>query len=87
MDHEASQPDPTTVGATRRSFLARSAKKAAYLTPVILAVGAQPAHAGVSACGQTGSPCFGQNDCCGGFSCVDGMGEMVSMGMVGTCEP
>ncbi|MCP3903373.1 MAG: hypothetical protein GY715_07030 [Planctomycetes bacterium] len=84
--NEEDTPETTPDVASRRSFLARSAKKAAYLTPVVMAVGAQQAHAGLSVCGQTGSPCFGQNDCCGGWSCVNGMGAMVMMGMMGTCQ-
>jgi hypothetical protein len=86
MSKEDTGSNPAERDASRRSFLARSAKKAVYMTPVIMAVGAQQAHAGVSACGTTGSPCTSNADCCGGFSCLDGMGEMVMMGGTGTCQ-
>ncbi|NNF44140.1 MAG: hypothetical protein HKN62_14065, partial [Phycisphaerales bacterium] len=38
------------------------------------------AHAGVSACGQTGSPCTTDLDCCVGWTCAG-----ASMMMAGTC--
>ncbi len=60
----------------RRVFIGRVAKKAAYLAPAVLALkAARTATAGPSACGQTGSPCATNPDCCGGFVCqqMDGM--------------
>ncbi len=54
----------------RRVFIGRVAKKAAYVAPAVLALKAvQTAHAGPSACGQAGSPCATDLDCCGGFTC------------------
>ena len=55
----------------RRVFLGQVAKKAAYVAPAVLALkAAQTAHAGPSGCGQTGSPCATDADCCGGFLCL-----------------
>ncbi len=56
----------------RRVFIGRVATKAAYVTPAILALkAAQTTYgAGPSGCGQTGSPCNTDLDCCGGFSCL-----------------
>lgn len=54
----------------RRVFIGRVAKKAAYVAPAVLALqAASKAKAGVSACGETGSPCAVDGDCCGGFLC------------------
>lgn len=54
----------------RRVFLGRVAKKVAYVAPAVLALRAsQTAHGGASACGETGSPCAVDADCCGGFVC------------------
>ncbi len=57
----------------RRAFIGRVAKKAAYVAPAVLALqAASKAKAGASACGQTGSPCATDGDCCGGFLCETG---------------
>ncbi|MBT8484124.1 MAG: hypothetical protein HKO59_05060 [Phycisphaerales bacterium] len=55
------------------------AKKSVYVTPVILALTSRDAHAGVSGCGQTGSPCTTDLDCCVGWTCT------TSMMMVSAC--
>ena len=67
----------------RRAFIGRVAKKAAYVAPAVLALqAASKAKAGVSGCGQTGSPCTIAADCCGGFFCLQTMG----MGMGDPCS-
>ena len=55
----------------RRVFIGRVARKAAYVAPAALALkAAQTTYAGPSGCGETGSPCNTDLDCCGGFSCL-----------------
>ena len=55
----------------RRVFIGRVLKKAAYVAPAVLALkAAQNSYAGVSGCGQTGSPCDTDLNCCGGFFCL-----------------
>ncbi|MEE8460198.1 MAG: hypothetical protein V3S08_09995 [Phycisphaerales bacterium] len=55
----------------RRVFIGRVARKAAYVAPAVLALkAAQTTYAGPSGCGQTGSPCLTDPDCCGGFLCL-----------------
>jgi hypothetical protein len=55
----------------RRVFIGTVAKRAAYIAPAVLALkAAQTTYAGPSACGQTGSPCNTDVDCCGGFFCL-----------------
>ena len=55
----------------RRVFIGRVARKTAYVAPAVLALkAAQTTYAGPSGCGQTGSPCNTDLDCCGGFSCL-----------------
>ncbi len=57
----------------RRVFLGQVAKKAAYVAPAVLALkAARTATAGPSGCGQTGSPCTTDADCCAGFTCQTG---------------
>ncbi len=54
----------------RRVFIGRVARKAAYVAPAALALkAAQTTYAGPSGCGETGSPCNIDSDCCGGFLC------------------
>ena len=61
----------------RRAFLGRVAKKAVYVAPAVMVLkAARTAHAGISGCGQTGSPCAEASDCCTGFMCKDMMGQM-----------
>ena len=69
----------------RRVFVGRVIRKAAYVAPAVLALkAAQSSYAGPSGCGQTGSPCNTDLDCCGGFTCQN-MG-MACAGMMGcTC--
>ena len=70
----------------RRVFLGRVAKKAAYVAPAVLALkAAQTAHAGISGCGQTGSPCATDVDCCGGFTCQNMAGMPCGGGPQCTC--
>ena len=66
------------LGTTRRAFLCSSARKAAYVTPVVLAMAASEVRAGSvwdSTCADNTSPCTVDGDCCGGLTCV-----------VGTCQ-
>ena len=79
MESDNQREEPRPIG--RRVFLGRVAKKAAYVAPAVLALkAAQTAHAGISGCGQTGSPCTTDADCCGGFICE-------KMGVPCTSEP
>ena len=54
--------------SSRRSFLRGVGKKTAYLAPVFLALSASKAHAASgefdSTCGDAGSPCTANGDCC-----------------------
>ena len=53
-----------------RMNASRVAKKAAYVAPAVMVLkAARTAHAGVSGCGETGSPCTADVDCCPGFIC------------------
>ena len=71
----------------RRAFLGRVAKKAAYVAPAVMVLqAAQTAHAGISGCGQTGSPCVDNQDCCGGFTCRDMQGMPCGGAMFCECE-
>ena len=73
MEYDNQRKEPRPIH--RRVFLGRVAKKAAYVAPAVLVLkAAQTAHAGVSGCGQTGSPCLVDADCCGGFFCTQTMG-------------
>ena len=61
------------LGTTRRAFLRNSARKASYVTPVVLAMAASEVQAGSvwdSTCADKNSPCAVQGDCCGGLVCV-----------------
>ncbi len=71
----------------RRVFIGLVAKKAVYVAPAVMVLkAAQTAHAGISGCGQTGSPCLFDPDCCGGFTCQT-MAGMECDGMADcTCE-
>ncbi|NNF44141.1 MAG: hypothetical protein HKN62_14070 [Phycisphaerales bacterium] len=66
--------------SSRRGFLGTAAGRAAYLAPAVLALTSRDAVAGVSGCGQTGSPCATDLDCCVGWNCTG-----ASMMMAGTC--
>ncbi len=71
----------------RRVFLGRVAKKAAYVAPAVLALkAARTASAGPSACGETGSPCATDLDCCGGFTCLQMSGMPCGGNPQCTCE-
>jgi hypothetical protein len=54
--------------SNRRQFLGHVGKKAAYVTPVFLALSASQALAASgefdSTCGDVGSPCTVDGDCC-----------------------
>jgi hypothetical protein len=60
---------------SRREMLRMGGKKALYLTPVVMTLAASHAHAGsndpfLSWCGNAGSPCVVQEDCCPGLQCI-----------------
>ena len=59
----------------RRAFIGRVAKKAAYVAP-----------AGISGCGEAGSPCTTDADCCAGFIC-EIMGAPCTSEPECECEP
>lgn len=63
------------LGTTRRAFLRSSARKAAYITPVVLTMAASEVRAGSvwdSTCADNTSPCTVDGDCCGGLTCMTG---------------
>ena len=71
----------------RRAFIGRMAMKAAYITPAVVALKAsRKSYAGVSGCGQTGSPCLTDTDCCGGFACVKPNMMACAAAMNCTCQ-
>lgn len=71
----------------RRVFLGRMAIKAAYIAPAVLALkAARTTYAGPSGCGQSGSPCAADGDCCAGFFCVKMNGMPCGGAMGCTCE-
>lgn len=85
MESGNQQEEPRPV--RRRVFLGRVAKKAVYVAPAVMTLkAAQTAHAGISACGETGSPCQADADCCGGFVCLLGNGMPCPGGVPCTCE-
>ena len=54
----------------RRVFFGKVARKAAYVAPAALALkAAQRTYAGASGCGEGGSPCNVNGDCCGSWDC------------------
>ena len=56
----------------RRVFLGRVAKKAVYVAPAVMVLkAATKAHAGISMCGEDGSPCTTDADCCPAFVCEE----------------
>jgi hypothetical protein len=70
-------PDGRALAAavTRRAFMHGLARKARYVTPVVLGLVASEARAGShgdydSTCGEVGSPCQAGPDCCAGLNCV-----------------
>ncbi len=86
-DREARQMGEEPRPIRRRVFIGRVAKKAAYVAPAVLALkAATTAHAGISACGQTGSPCLTDADCCVGFFCLNMAGMPCEPSDTGTCE-
>ncbi len=68
MEHDNQREEPRHFH--RRVFLGRVAKKAVYVAPAVMVLkAATKAHAGISMCGETGSLCMTDADCCPGFLC------------------
>lgn len=59
---------------TRRDFLRKSGRRAMYVTPIVLSLGASVKAAALSGfdstCGETGSPCTADGDCCDALTCT-----------------
>ena len=73
----------------RRVFIGSVARKAAYVAPAVLALkAAQTTYAGTSGCGQAGSPCATDVDCCTGmgFTCKRPNSNPCTGQMNCTCE-
>jgi hypothetical protein len=67
------ETSPRVEENSRRDFLKRVGRRAAYLTPIVLTLTAREARAGSgfhSTCGDAGSPCLEHADCCTGLLCV-----------------
>lgn len=66
--------DRAATPTTRRAFIRGAAKKALYVTPVVMTLAASEARAGSgdfdSACGDEGSPCGEHADCCPPLMCL-----------------
>ncbi|MCH7591688.1 MAG: nucleotidyltransferase family protein [Planctomycetes bacterium] len=83
--------DRERTATTRRGFIHGVARKALYVTPVVMTLSAQRARAGSAAdfdsgCGEGGSPCTVNADCCeprtcDGSDCCGAAGEMCNMDM------
>jgi hypothetical protein len=66
-----SAPHESQATTTRRSFVKSVGKKALYVTPVVVTLTANEAHAASPAsCIQYGSPCTVHEDCCS-LNCDD----------------
>lgn len=66
VEHEERSP-------TRRAFLRGTVRKAVYVTPVVLTLSASQVRAGSvwdSTCGDEGSPCALNEECCS-LMCTD----------------
>ena len=66
VEHEEGSP-------TRRAFLLGTVRKAVYVTPVVLTLSASQVRAGSvwdSTCGDEGSPCTLNEECCS-LMCTD----------------
>ena len=66
---ESNEASPTdadneTRTSSRRAFVGGMARKAAYVSPVILAFGTRKAHAFGASCLPFASPCVVNADCC-----------------------
>ncbi len=71
----APAPNDTAPPPSRRAFLSGALRKAVYVTPVIMTFAASQARAGSvvdSNCGDAGSPCAVDGDCCSGLTCPIG---------------
>ena|GEM_PF-777104 len=66
--------DKAATPTTRRAFIRGAAKKALYVTPVVMTLAASEARAGSadfdSTCGDKGSPCTEHADCCPPLMCM-----------------
>lgn len=73
----------------RRGFLVGAARRAAYVAPAVLAISAaRRAGAGGPSCGDAGSPCAVDGDCCTSpaFLCKKANGMPCAGAMGCTCQ-
>lgn len=64
---------PGGSGTSRRAFLKKSGRRAMYVAPIVLSLSAsvKAAVSGFdSTCGDAGSPCDVDGDCCGVLTCT-----------------
>ncbi len=69
-----SAPQESQAGTTRRSFVKSVGKKALYVTPVLMTLTANEAHAASASaalpCYEYGDPCTADEQCCS-LNCHD----------------
>lgn len=89
MTQQAHQTDHD-IRSTRRAFVKRAAKKAAYIAPAVMVLApARRVAADYTGCTGPGSPCTMHNECCSALAMAcrqpDGMGCMGAPDC--TCDP
>ena len=83
-ESSAAEPGKRDAGETdRRAFLGAAARRVLYVAPVVVALSTSRAYGSnpfFSFCGDDGSPCTVDADCCTGLNCQQ-FGESMMMGV------
>jgi len=70
----AGADSPRDGETSRRDFLRKSGRRAMYVTPAVLSLSASLKAAALSGydstCGEAGSPCTADADCCDALTCM-----------------
>ncbi len=70
----AGTESPKQGDTSRRDFLRKSGRRAMYVTPAVLSLSASLKAAALSGydstCGEAGSPCTVDADCCDALTCM-----------------